>query len=176
MPAGRRRTARDPQVTFDIQAGSRPSPSGKRRFRQSVPRAVLLSEKFVGPLDMPADQMAIGYRVDALTTLPEGLLRIVSAVATIQGRSRARRRLDRPPVTPLMPHLRHNAAVIGRLQGPSCQRNTGWVAPAGIAQTPFGPKSQPAKLAGVLICAVVSPFDAGRLPPLDGCPVVCTSQ
>jgi hypothetical protein len=66
--------------------------------------------------------------------------------------------------------------VIGRPQGPSCQRNTGWAAPAGIAQTPFGPKSQPAKLTGVLIWAVVSPFDAGRLPALDGCPVVCTSQ
>jgi hypothetical protein len=126
---------------------------------------------------MPADQMAIGYRVDALATLPERLLRIVSAVAPIQGRMRARRRLYRPArYTVDAAPYRHNAAVIGRPQGSSCQRNTGWVAPAGIAQTPFGPKSQPAKLAGVLIWAVVSPFDAGRLPPLDGCPVVCTSQ
>jgi|UPI0005A6CF9D hypothetical protein len=58
----------------------------------------------------------------------------------------------------------------------TCQRNTGWVAPAGISQAPSLPKFQPTKLVGSLICAVVRPFDAGRFPALFVCPVVSVFQ
>jgi hypothetical protein len=50
------------------------------------------------------------------------------------------------------------------------------VAPLGIAHTPFVLKSQPTKLAGLLICADVSPFAALSVPPPEVWPVVCAFQ
>lgn len=59
---------------------------------------------------------------------------------------------------------------------PADHLSTGWVAPAGMSQTPFGPKSYPAKLARSLICAVVKPLVGGKFPPLLGWPVVSVFQ
>src|SRR5258708_24013077 len=61
-----------------------------------------------------------------------------------------------------------SGAVFGSFalaQCSSCQRNIGCVAPAGIAHTPVGLKSYDTKEDGVLICAVVRPFDAGSCVP-----------
>jgi hypothetical protein len=70
-----------------------------------------------------------------------------------------------------------SVGAVAKAQCPvTCHVRTGCVAPGGIVHAPFGPNSQPTKLAGSLIWAVVSPFNAGRLPPLDDCPVVCTFQ
>jgi hypothetical protein len=47
----------------------------------------------------------------------------------------------------------------------SCQRNIGCVAAAGVAHTPVGLKSYDTKEDGVLICAMVKPFDAESCVP-----------
>ena len=68
-----------------------------------------------------------------------------------------------------------SGAVFGSFalaQCSSCQRNIGCVAPAGIAHTPVGLKSYDTKEDGVLICAVVRPFDAGSCVPM-ATPWVC---
>lgn len=71
----------------------------------------------------------------------------------------------------------HSSGVI---QCPvTCHLRTGCEDKGGITHAPVGPKSQPTKLAGSLICAVVSPFDSGNCGPVPALAVrvvVCLSQ
>lgn len=71
----------------------------------------------------------------------------------------------------------HSSGVI---QCPvTCHLRTGCEDKGGITHAPVGPKSQPTKLAGSLICAVVRPFDSGNCGPVPALAVrvvVCLSQ